>query len=102
MRQGHCAKMRFAVSGSKLAIGAEMRPPVLDGVTRFIQSLNAVVERHDPGNLISNRLAGLAAKQFRAVGINCGGEFEKDFPFSSGFADLARNFRAEDDAALGD
>ena len=36
-----------------------------------------------------------------AIGASGGGEFAQDFPFCFGFADLARNLRAEGDAALG-
>src|SRR4051812_20050723 len=93
--------MGFAVGCWKFPIATKMRAAVLDGVAGFAEVLDAVVEWNDAGDFFAHLPTGLTTEQVRAIGISSRGQVAQDFPFGAGFADLARNFRTERDAAFG-
>src|SRR5687768_5524244 len=90
--------MRFAIGSGELAISAQVWSAVLNRVSCYRESLNAIIKGDHFSDFVPNGLAGLAAQQLLTFGMNSSSQFEQNFPFSLGFPDLAGNFGAEHDS----
>ena len=67
---------------------------ILEGVTRFSQMLDAIVERDDAGDLFAHLRAAFATELMGAFGKGRRREVAQNLPFRARFADSARDFRA--------
>src|SRR5262249_16931112 len=90
----------FAIGRSEFEIGAKMRTAVLNSIADRTKILDAVIERNDPSDFLAHLPTGLAAEQLGPLRIGCGSDFPQNSPFSSCFANLARNFGGEHDTPL--
>jgi hypothetical protein len=93
--QRHRMQVRLAVRGGEQSVGGEMPTAVLKGVSGPREMLDAVVERDDASDLGADGRTALAAELRGAQWVDGGRQLAKDPPLRLGFADLARQLRAE-------
>src|SRR5436853_7925951 len=78
-----------------------MRSPILESIAGLLHVLKTIVERNDVRDLLAHHPTAFAPEQTRSLRKSCRRELSKDFPFCFRFGDLSWNFRAENNASLG-
>ena len=71
--------MSFAISSGEVAIGAQMRAAILEGVTGLSQMLEAIIHGDDLGDFIAHLLARFTFEERGALRISGGRDFAKNF-----------------------